>query len=69
MVEMIRHCPDCGQDRPFEQCHPQDGSCPDGVDGCCPEWLCADCGVGLLIGFVPYQGQPARAERLRRLVA
>lgn len=69
MIEMIRHCPDCGQDRPFEQPHPGAGGCPDAPGGSCPEWSCADCGTGLLIGFIPYLRGAAEAERSRRLVA
>jgi hypothetical protein len=67
MIEMIRHCPDCGQDQPFEQYHRQADD--DSADEYSPEWLCADCGVGLLIGFIPYLREPAEAMRLRRLVA
>jgi hypothetical protein len=69
MIETIRHCPDCGQDQPFEQHHPQDGGCPNAADGYCPEWSCASCGAALLIGFLPYQREPAETERPRRLVA
>jgi hypothetical protein len=69
MIEMIRHCPDCGQDQPFERHHPQDGGCPDSPDGRCPERFCADCGAALLTGFVPYPREQAEAQRLRRLVA
>jgi hypothetical protein len=69
MVEMIRYCPDCGQDQPFERHHPQDGGCCDAADGYCPEWSCASCGVALLIGFLPRQREPAKTERPRRLVA
>lgn len=69
MVEMIRKCPDCGQGRLFERHHPHDGGCPDSADGRCPECLCVSCGAALLIGFGPYLREPAKAERLRRLVA
>jgi hypothetical protein len=54
MVEMVRHCPDCGSDRQFEQHHPDQGGCPDSRDGYCPEWSCTACGAGLLIGFIPF---------------
>jgi hypothetical protein len=54
MVEMIRHCPDCGTDGQFEQLHADPGGCPDSPDGYCPEWSCTACGAGLLIGFIPY---------------
>lgn len=69
MIETILHCPDCGQDQPFGQYHPHDGGCPDSLDAYCPEWVCADCGAGLLIGFISYLREPAEAERPRRLVA
>jgi hypothetical protein len=65
MIGMIRHCPDCGQDRPFEQPHPFTGECPDAPDDVCPEWLCADCGAAVLTGFMPYLGKSA-AEQHRR---
>ncbi len=59
MVEMIRHCPDCGSDRQFGQLHPDPGTCPDSRDGYsrdgyCPEWSCTACGTGLLIGFITF---------------
>jgi hypothetical protein len=50
MVEMIRHCPDCGQDMLFESHHTDPGRCPDSADGDCPEWLCTTCGAALFIG-------------------
>ena len=68
MIETIRHCPDCGQDRIFEQPHSLGGGCLDSADGYCPEWLCVDCSTGLLIGFIPYPREPA-AEQLHRRVA
>jgi hypothetical protein len=54
MVEMIRHCPDCGWDRPFEQHHSGAAGCPDSPDGYCPRWSCTSCGTDLLIGFIPF---------------
>jgi hypothetical protein len=69
MIEMIRHCPDCGQDQPFEQPHPGAACCQDAPGGSCPEWSCADCGAGLLIGFIPQLREPGEAGRPRRLVA
>lgn len=47
MAQLVRHCPDCCRDRPFEQLH--DRACPDTPDGECPEWMCAACGAALLI--------------------
>jgi hypothetical protein len=69
MIEMTRHCPDCGQDQPFERHHPQGGDCADDADGYCPEWFCLSCDAGVLIGCLSCQREPARAERPRRLVA
>lgn len=67
MNQEYRICPDCEQDRPFEQYHPQ--SCPDAPDGQCPEWACTVCGAAFIVGFVPYaevsgeiaEGRPVRA--------
>ena len=69
MIEMIRHCPDCGQDKGFEQHHPQGSECPEFPHGYCPEWSCAYCGAGLLIGFIPYLRESAAADQLHRRVA
>src|SRR5260221_655031 len=40
-MQVIRHCPDCGWDRLIERYHAA-GSCPDALDGDCPEWGCTD---------------------------
>ena len=69
MIETIRHCPDCGQDQPFERLHGRDGDCCDTADGYCPEWFCLSCGAGLLIGCISYQREPAWVKRPRGLVA
>lgn len=53
MIQMIRHCPDCGWDRLFEPYHAA-VSCPDSADGDCLEWSCTSCGAALLIGFHPH---------------
>jgi hypothetical protein len=65
MVEMTRYCPDCGRDRLFEQHHTAAGSCPDSADGCCPEWLCTDCGAALLIGLAACPADVAQAPDLQ----
>jgi hypothetical protein len=59
MSEMIRHCPDCGGERPFEQYHAGPRGCPDSPDAYCHEWSCTACGTGLLIGFIPFMYEPA----------
>jgi hypothetical protein len=68
MTQAVRHCPDCGWDRPFEQHHEQPGSCPDSPDGDCPEWSCTACGAALLVG-VSWLGAAAPVARARGRVA
>lgn len=65
MMEIIRHCPDCGQDRPFEQPHPLGGECPDSPDSSGHEWLCTDCGAAFLTGFCAYLYEPAAQQHRR----
>jgi hypothetical protein len=58
----MRDCPECGEDRLFEQPHPAD--CPDTVDGECPEWACTVCGTALITAVTPSPAasrQPVRA--------
>lgn len=69
MIEMIRHCPDCGSDQPFEQYHAEPERCPDSPDGYCPEWSCTDCGAALLVGFPQFAGQSAGITELHGRVA
>jgi hypothetical protein len=68
MIQVIRHCPDCGWDRLFEQYH-MAGSCPDAPDGDCSEWSCTGCGAALLIGFPSNLHDAAEALELRDMVA
>ena len=49
MTQPLGNCPGCGADEPFEQVH--EGVCPD-VVGECPEWACAVCGAGVIMGTV-----------------
>jgi hypothetical protein len=60
MTEIIRHCPDCGWDRPFAQYHGAPGRCPDVPNGYCPEWFCLICGTTVMLGgvLVPLERQP-----------
>lgn len=59
MSELYRDCPECGEDKLFEQPHWAD--CPDAPDGECPEWACTACGTALITGFpVPAIAQPSR---------
>jgi hypothetical protein len=70
VAQLVRHCPDCCQDRPFEQLH--DRACPDGAGGECPEWMCAVCGAALLISVaIPVVastalGRPAAGREVTR---
>ena len=50
MTQPLGNCPGCGADEPFEQVH-EVGVCPD-VVGECPEWACAVCGAGVIMGIV-----------------
>jgi hypothetical protein len=61
MVATTRYCPGCGWDRPFEQHHAAEGSCPDSPDGWCPEWLCTDCGAAMIIGIAICHADLAQA--------
>jgi hypothetical protein len=69
MTGIIRRCPDCGQDRAFEQHHAGTGGCPDTGDWYCPEWHCLTCGACLVLGDVPVMLRPARPARVRDRVA
>ena len=51
MTQPLDNCPGCAADEPFVQVHP--GACPD-VDGECPEWACAVCGAGVIMGTVVF---------------
>jgi hypothetical protein len=50
MTQPLGNCPGCGADEPFEQVHGV-GVCPD-VVGECPEWACAACGAGVIMGSI-----------------
>jgi len=69
MSEIIRRCPDCGQDRAFAQHHGEPARCPDAVDGDCPEWYCLVCGATVLTGEVPVLLRPRAAVARRDRVA
>jgi len=53
MTEIIRHCPDCGWDRPYSQLHPAPCCCQDSGDDYCAEWFCVACGTAVILGGVP----------------
>jgi hypothetical protein len=69
MTEIIRRCPDCGDDRAFTQHHGDEGRCPDSGDWYCPEWHCLTCGASVLLGDVPVALRPARVGGVRDRVA
>jgi hypothetical protein len=69
MTEIIRHCPDCGWDRPFAQYHPAPGHCPDVAIGYCPEWFCLICGTTVILGDVLASRVPQRLVGVRARVA
>ena len=50
MTQPLGNCPGCGADESFEQVHGV-GVCPD-VVGECPEWACAVCGAGVIMGSI-----------------
>jgi hypothetical protein len=61
MAQMVRCCPDCRSDQPFEQYH-DDPGCPDSPDGHCPEWSCTACGAALFLGSLPYVDESTRVD-------
>jgi hypothetical protein len=69
MIQMIRHCPDCGSDRPFEPYHAESAGCRDAPDDQCPEWACAMCGAAFLIDFVSYVYESAAVPDIHDRVA
>ncbi len=69
MIEMLRQCPDCRSDQPFELYYQDFGGCPDCPDGDCSEWGCTACGAVLLIGFTMFAAESATAAGLRDMVA
>lgn len=69
MSEIIRHCPDCGQDRVFAQHHASSGRCPDAVGGDCPEWYCLVCGATVLTGEIHVLPRLPASADLRDRVA
>ena len=69
MIDIIRHCPDCGRDRSLAQHHRSAGWCPDTADEYCPEWYCQLCGAALLIGEVPAARAKVPSAAIRDRVA
>jgi hypothetical protein len=56
---LLLRCPECRDDRTFEQPLCDDGH---GVD--CPEWLCVECGYGMLLATYPEIEQPGPVPAL-----
>jgi ribosomal protein S27AE len=69
MTKIIRHCPDCGEERLFAQHHSVAGWCPDALGSGCPEWYCLACGAALLIGTDPALSGRVADARVRDRVA
>jgi hypothetical protein len=69
MTEIIRHCPNCGRDRPLAQHHGVPGRCPDVSDGQCPEWFCLNCGTAVILGGAPAPFELRHAAGVRDRVA
>ena len=69
MSQTFRPCSDCGGERLFERHHDIPGSCPDSLDGECPEWFCAECGSALLADFAVYRAEPKLIPGMPRRVA
>ena len=63
MVQSYRDCPECGQNKPFEQPHETD--CPDAPDGQCPEWDCAECGAALIVPIFAGAAAPVVVRPVR----
>jgi hypothetical protein len=62
MTYLSMFCAGCGQQRPFEQFHPDPAGCPDEPDGGCREWACAVCGDAVVIGLPASGPDPAAGE-------
>ena len=69
MSEIIRRCPDCGQDRGFAQHHSVASWCPDAAGGECPEWYCLVCGATVLTGEIRILIRPSASAVIRGRVA
>jgi hypothetical protein len=74
MTAIIRHCPDCGRDRFFEQHSSFEHSgaaewCATSADDCSPEWYCLICGAVLLLGDAPIVLEPVLSAGVRDRVA
>jgi hypothetical protein len=69
MTEIIRHCPNCGWDRPLGQHHAAPSCCPDVTDGPCPEWFCQSCGAAVILGDLPSSVELRYAAGIRDRVA
>jgi hypothetical protein len=69
MSEIIRRCPDCGQDRAFAQHHGAAVWCPDAIGGDCPEWYCLVCGATMVTGAAPIALRPIATAGRRDRVA
>ena len=60
-TELYRECPECGDEKLFEQPHLTD--CPDAPDGDCPELACTECGAALILAAAPVTAASPRSVR------
>ncbi len=63
MSLMTIQCPECREDRLFEQPHPAGAGC--GRDGECAELACVECGTALFSGALPIMVGTAGVPRAR----
>jgi hypothetical protein len=64
VARMLLPCPECCDERPFDQPFCEDGH---GLD--CPEWLCTDCGAALFVATYPEFDVPPARRALPELTA
>jgi hypothetical protein len=57
---LLLPCPECCDERTFEQPLDSIGECEDGHGLDCPEWMCVDCGYAMLLATYPEIERPSR---------
>jgi hypothetical protein len=60
LVTALMHCTSCDGERAFEQ-----PDCVDGHGGDCPDWVCAECGAGVVTAVIATTSRESPAT-LRR---
>ena len=56
---LLLPCPECCDERTFEQPLDSIGECEDGHGLDCPEWLCVECGYAMLLATYPEIEHPS----------